>query len=77
MFTGITEAVAKIESLERGEDGGRLRVSLAGAADIARESKLGDSISVNGCCLTVAEFGADYFSAVFRAKRCAARRSAK
>lgn len=63
MFTGITEAVAKIETLERGEDGGRLRVSLAGAADIAREIKLGDSISVNGCCLTVAELGADYFSA--------------
>ncbi len=63
MFTGITEAVAKIESLERGGDGGRLRVSLADAEDIAREIKLGDSISVNGCCLTVAEFGADYFSA--------------
>ena len=63
MFTGITEAVAKIESLEHGENGGRLRVSLAGAADIAREIKLGDSISVNGCCLTVAESGADHFSA--------------
>jgi len=63
MFTGITEAVAKIESLERSESGGRLRISLAGAADIAREIKLGDSISVNGCCLTVAEFRADFFSA--------------
>jgi riboflavin synthase len=63
MFTGITEAVAKIESLEHGENGGRLRVSLAGAADIAREIKLGDSISVNGCCLTVAESGADHFFA--------------
>ena len=63
MFTGVTEAVAKIESLERGEDGGRLRLSLVEAADIAREIKLGDSVSVNGCCLTVAEFGADYFSA--------------
>ncbi len=63
MFTGITEAVAKIESLERGEDGGRLRVGLAEAADIAREIKLGDSISVNGCCLTVAEFDADHVCA--------------
>jgi len=63
MFTGITERVAKIESLERADDGGRLRVSLANAADIAREIKLGDSVSVNGCCLTVAEVGADYFSA--------------
>jgi riboflavin synthase len=63
MFTGITEAVAKIESLERGEDGVRLRVSFPCAADISREIKLGDSISVNGCCLTVTEFGADHFSA--------------
>src|SRR5690242_7285333 len=63
MFTGITEAVAKIVSLQRADNGGRLRVSLAGAADIAREIKLGDSISVNGCCLTVAECGADHFSA--------------
>ncbi|HEY6443753.1 MAG TPA: riboflavin synthase [Candidatus Acidoferrales bacterium] len=63
MFTGITEAVAKIESLEKHADGGRLRVSLAEAPDIAREIKLGDSISVNGCCLTVAELSAYHFSA--------------
>ncbi|HWY26632.1 MAG TPA: riboflavin synthase [Candidatus Angelobacter sp.] len=63
MFTGITEYVGKIESLERGEDGGRLRVSFAGAASIAAEMKAGDSISVNGCCLTVVEFGAKSFVA--------------
>ncbi|MBZ5695799.1 MAG: riboflavin synthase [Acidobacteriia bacterium] len=63
MFTGITEHVGKIDSLERREGGGRLRVSLAGAREIAAEMKLGDSIAVNGCCLTVAEFGADSFSA--------------
>ena len=63
MFTGITEHVGKIESLETGADGGRLRVSLAGAREIAKEMKLGDSISVNGCCLTVAKFGKTQFSA--------------
>jgi len=63
MFTGITEHVGKIESLERGADGGVLRVSLAGAREIAAEMKLGDSISVNGCCLTVAKFDAQAFSA--------------
>jgi riboflavin synthase len=63
MFTGITEAVARIESLECGEDGGVLRVSLGDATDIAGEIKLGDSISVNGCCLTVAGFDADHFCA--------------
>ena len=63
MFTGITEQTGKIESLDRGPEGGRLRVSFAGAAEIAAETKLGDSIAVNGCCLTVAEFDAAHFSA--------------
>jgi riboflavin synthase len=63
MFTGITEHVGKIESLEHAKDGGRLRVSLEGASALAAEMKLGDSIAVNGCCLTVVEFDKDHFSA--------------
>jgi riboflavin synthase len=63
MFTGIIEAAGKIDSIEHGPDGGRLRVSLANAPAVAEGMKLGDSISVNGCCLTVVEFAADHFSA--------------
>jgi riboflavin synthase len=63
MFTGIIEATGKIESLDRTEKGGMLRVSLAGAESIASSLRLGDSIAVNGCCLTVVEFGAEHFSA--------------
>ena len=63
MFTGITEHVGKIDSLEGSENGGRLRVSFAGAAEIAAQTKLGDSIMVNGCCLTAVDCGADHFSA--------------
>ena len=63
MFTGITEHVGKIESLEHGKDGGRLRVSLSGSGELVASIKLGDSISVNGCCLTVVEFDKDHFSA--------------
>jgi riboflavin synthase len=63
MFTGIIERAGKIESLEHSADGGRLRISLAGAPEIAAESKLGDSIAVNGCCLTVVEFDAKSFAA--------------
>src|SRR5579862_3396611 len=65
MFTGITAHVGKIESLERGADGGRLRVNYAGAdansgfASIAQ----GDSVMVNGCCLTAVELHADTFLA--------------
>jgi len=71
MFTGISEHVGKIDALERSADGGSLRVSLAGvpadqqagATEVAAQMKLGDSISVSGCCLTVVEFDADHFSA--------------
>lgn len=63
MFTGIIEHLGKIESLEQGPEGGRLRISTSGAAEIAASMKLGDSISVNGCCLTVVEFGGGIFSA--------------
>ena len=63
MFTGIVEQAGTIESLEHAKDGGRLRVAFgAGAQNIARETKLGDSIAVNGCCLTVVEFDAHHFS---------------
>lgn len=64
MFTGIVEQAGSIESLAHGKDGGRLRVAFgAGAENIARETKLGDSIAVNGCCLTVVEFDAHRFAA--------------
>ena len=63
MFTGITEHVGKIDSLERSTDGGRLRVNLSGAGEIAAQMKPGDSIMVNGCCLTAIECGPSHFSA--------------
>jgi riboflavin synthase len=63
MFTGITEHVGKIESLEHRKDGGRLSVILSGSGELAASMTLGDSISVNGCCLTVVEFDKSHFSA--------------
>jgi len=63
MFTGIVEHLGKIDALDAGAQGGRLRVNLADAPAIAAKMQLGDSIAVNGCCLTVAEFGKNYFSA--------------
>ncbi|HXW54736.1 MAG TPA: riboflavin synthase [Candidatus Cybelea sp.] len=56
MFTGIIEGVGRIESLERSAGAARLRVNLANARQIGRGLRLGDSIAVNGCCLTVVEF---------------------
>jgi riboflavin synthase len=62
MFTGIIEGAGKIESFEHGAGSGRLRVSLSGAGEIASGMKMGDSIAVNGCCLTVVEFDATHFA---------------
>jgi riboflavin synthase len=55
MFTGITEHVGKIESLERGEDGGRLCVDFTGAGQNFASIQQGDSVMINGCCLTAVE----------------------
>jgi riboflavin synthase len=63
MFTGIIEAAGKIESLERRDEGGKLRVSLASSPEIAAGIKIADSIAVNGCCLTVVEFDGPIFGA--------------
>ena len=63
MFTGIVEHLGKIESLDRTPQGGRLRVNLAGAPEIAASIKIADSIAVNGCCLTVVEISDGIFAA--------------
>ena len=52
MFTGIVAAVGKIAAVAPKGDGLRLVVA-PGALDIA-DVAVGDSVAVNGCCLTVA-----------------------
>jgi riboflavin synthase len=60
MFTGIIEQQGIVESLDRNEQGGRLRVR---APELASSLTISASIAVNGCCLTVVERDADSFSA--------------
>ncbi len=50
MFTGIVEELGTVEALERQSDAVRLSVR---ATTVLEDVALGDSISVNGCCLTV------------------------
>lgn len=52
MFTGIIEQTAPIESLSKGKDGYRLVICPGKNLDSV---KIGDSISVNGTCLTIVE----------------------
>lgn len=57
MFTGIVERTGRVASLTPVADGARLL--LENVADLAADMALGDSLAVNGCCLTVTELRAD------------------
>jgi riboflavin synthase len=52
MFTGLVESLATVRDLRPEGPGMRLVIS---DAAIAGRSKIGDSIAINGCCLTVVE----------------------
>jgi len=52
MFTGIVEELGSIESVE--DQGDAIRLTIR-ASTVLEDVALGDSISVNGCCLTVAD----------------------
>jgi len=61
MFTGIISAVGEIASIDLQAHQGAYRF-VTGKLDMA-DAKLGDSIAVNGACLTVTELHDDGFSA--------------
>jgi len=52
MFTGLIEAVCTVKSVRRSENTMLLSIDLGELAD---DSKIGDSIAINGGCLTVAK----------------------
>ena len=58
MFSGITEKTGKISKIERNSDGARLVVSVDSFMDGV---KLGDSIALNGTCITVVSFDSSSF----------------
>ena len=60
MFTGIIEEIGSIRRLATVPSGARLDI---GAGKVLEDAKLGDSIAVNGVCLTVVAQGSDYFAA--------------
>lgn len=60
MFTGIIEEIGVIRSIQKNALSAVIRI---GADKILSDTHLGDSIAVNGICLTVTEFGKDYFCA--------------
>ncbi|MFK7862619.1 MAG: riboflavin synthase [Pseudohongiellaceae bacterium] len=61
MFTGIIEAIGTVKTLQEINSEWRLTLDVS-SLDMS-DVKLGDSIAVNGCCLTVVDMTADSFAA--------------
>jgi len=61
MFTGIIKAIGKVERMQR--QGGDLRLTIVSADLPWKEYAVGESIAVNGVCLTAVEFLPDGFVA--------------
>jgi riboflavin synthase len=57
MFTGLIQDVGTVESLDSGAEGARLRV----ATSLSAAVEPGDSVAVNGACLTATTVDADGF----------------
>jgi len=60
MFTGIIEELGTVESLDLGGDPASLRIR---SPRVLAGISLGDSIAVNGCCLTVTAHDGELWSA--------------
>ena len=60
MFTGIIESLGKVESLQ--SVGGDVRLRIGTNLDMS-DVHLGDSIATNGICLTVIEWGENWYAA--------------
>ena len=62
MFTGIVEGTGTVAALDVAADGGGARLEIQ-APWLAGDLRLGESVAVNGCCVTVAAPAAAGFAA--------------
>ncbi|NGT58064.1 riboflavin synthase [Clostridium perfringens] len=60
MFTGIVEEIGEVISIDKNEKSSLLKIR---ANKVLEDTKIGDSISTNGVCLTITTKGEDYFTA--------------
>ena len=60
MFTGIVEEVGSVRTVQPGARAGKICIA---AKKVLEGTQIGDSIAVNGVCLTVVELGGDCFTA--------------
>ena len=59
MFTGLVAELGRVERLDAGDEGARIRI----ATQLAAEISSGDSVAVSGVCLTAAEVAGAAFEA--------------
>jgi riboflavin synthase len=60
LFTGIVEEVGQVAEIKKGSAWAELKIK---AEKVLEDVSLGDSIAVNGVCLTVTTFGKGFFTA--------------
>ena len=60
MFTGLVEEVGTVRSVTPVGEGARVEID---ATTVLGDVEMGASIAVNGCCLTVIEWGDDWWAA--------------
>ncbi len=66
MFSGIVETVGRVRTVRSGEGGARIAIEangLFGGLKPGDGMKLGESIAINGACMTVVEFAGQVFEA--------------
>ncbi|KMU82825.1 riboflavin synthase alpha chain [Coccidioides immitis H538.4] len=65
MFTGLVETIGVVTALEPQDDtasgGGGTSLTISDCAEILTDAQLGDSICVNGACLTITTFDSSSF----------------
>lgn len=71
MFTGIIEEVGRVRAIEVAVDSGHAELAIT-ADTVTDGIRLGESIAVDGCCLTVARITPDGFVADLMAETLAA-----
>jgi riboflavin synthase len=60
MFTGIIEELGRVRAVHPQDGGARLEID---ATTVVADARVGDSIAVNGCCLTVVALGDGWWAA--------------
>src|SRR5262245_32061932 len=63
MFTGLVQGIGRIERVDRLRDDSGVRISVDAAGVPGFSARVGDSISINGACMTATSVAGTHFTA--------------